>query len=170
MSTQKIEKLIISKTHGTFAVLIDEQDISLFNSGKWCLSKYSNKNGIDYWYLANCNGLFHRQIFNIKDRKFLVDHIDHNTLNNVRSNLRIVTKSQNQANQIRINEKPGFVKSSIYKGVQKSTPNSFRVRIRVDSKEIYLGSFKCEIEAAKAYNEAARNHFGEYALLNEVPK
>jgi len=45
----------------------------------------------------------------------------------------------------------------------------WRARIRVNGKRIYLGSFKNEIDAAKAYDDAAQKHHAEYASLNFPP-
>lgn len=94
-----------------------------------------------------------------------IDHIDRNPLNNQRSNLRIVTRSQNQMNKGKQKGKW----SSIFKGVGwVKRKNRWSSRICFNGKSIYLGSFKNEIDAAKAYNDRAKKLFGKYAYLNEV--
>lgn len=87
----------------------------------------------------------------------VVDHIDGNTLNNTRANLRICTQSENMRNQRRTG----------VKGVCKM-PNSSRwyARIFIDGKRKHLGCFATQAEAAQAYDAAAIAAFGEYARPN----
>jgi hypothetical protein len=87
------------------------------------------------------------------------DHVDRDKLNNQLSNLRICTRQQNCCNS---GSRKG---SSKYKGVTRHH-NKWQARIRVFNKCISLGHFKIEEEAAKAYNKAAKLHFGEFAYLN----
>ncbi len=95
-----------------------------------------------------------------------VDHINHNQFDNTNENLRIATKSQNNANRRKKSNT-----SSKYKGVSwKAYRDYWEVCIKVKGQYIYLGHFKDEIEAAKAYNVAALKYFGEFALLNVIPE
>lgn len=93
-----------------------------------------------------------------------IDHIDGNKLNNHISNLRAANQSENIANsRSRKNS------TSKYKGVSKTRSGSnWIARIAKDGKQIWLGSFLNEKEAAKAYNEAAIKYFGEFAYLNKI--
>jgi hypothetical protein len=95
-----------------------------------------------------------------------VDHHDGNGLNNCRKNLRPCSGSTNAQNQ-KPQSRSG--KHSRFKGVTKNPlkPSCWVARIRVHGKLIYLGSFQGEIEAAKAYNLAAKKHFNDFARLNE---
>jgi hypothetical protein len=100
-----------------------------------------------------------------------VDHIDGDRRNNHYSNLRWVTKNQNQYNTRKMKEgKAGRKCSSKYKGVsicQKSL--KWRARIAPKNrKEVALGRFDTEEEAALAYNKAALMFFGEHACVNEI--
>ena len=88
-----------------------------------------------------------------------VDHINHNTLDNRRCNLRLATHGQNMANS-----RPN--KGRKYKGVWQIMGKYWVAFIGKNKKQIYLGSFSTPKLAAKAYDEAARKKFGEYACLN----
>lgn len=85
-----------------------------------------------------------------------VDHIDGNPLNNLRSNLRLATASQNQANRPTSN-------TTGYRGVYKSN-SSYKALISVDGKDIYLGTFPAASLAAQAYENAAKKYFGQFAF------
>lgn len=96
--------------------------------------------------------------------KSCCDHIDRNGVNNRRDNLRLATSSQNGANRFRKN-KSGFRGVYWYPRYSK-----WSTQIRVEGKLHNLGYFTDKIEAAKAYNKAAEEHFGEFAWLNPIPE
>lgn len=92
---------------------------------------------------------------------FQVDHIDGNRKNNNKSNLRICTGHQNVWNR---KKQKG---SSKYKGVSWHGWNkTWMAGIRHNNKKIFLGYFKIEEEAARAYDEKAVELFGEFARTN----
>jgi hypothetical protein len=93
----------------------------------------------------------------------IIDHIDGDGLNNAKSNLRFVTSQQNAMNRRAWKNKRG----SRFKGVHRDGKR-FRAIITVNRKNIGLGSFKTEEEAAEAYNKAASEMFGEFACLNII--
>lgn len=104
----------------------------------------------------------------------MVDHIDGNGLNNLRSNLRFATMSQNIANsKVRKDNTTGykgvswFVGSKHPNGVWKSKP-SWTARIGINGKRITVGYFATKEEAARAYNKAAIKYHGEFAKLNII--
>jgi hypothetical protein len=89
-----------------------------------------------------------------------VDHIDNNKLNNTRSNLRLCTGSQNQANRrLHRNSSTGF------KGVTRRG-NRWHARIEVHGKSIHLGYHDDAFQASLIYDHAARRYFGDFARLN----
>lgn len=92
---------------------------------------------------------------------FEVDHKDRNELNCQRGNLRWATKSQNAANS---KKRPG---TSRYKGVSWSRARHRWVAfIKINYQNIYLGGFAEEVDAARAYDKAARQYFGDFANPN----
>ena len=92
------------------------------------------------------------------------DHIDGNSLNNCRSNLRLATYAENNRNtRVRRDNTSG------YKGVSWAADRGKWVAvICVDKCQRWLGAFDDPAEAAIAYNEAALRYHGEFARLNEV--
>jgi hypothetical protein len=94
-----------------------------------------------------------------------VDHRNGNGLDNRRSNLRVATRAQNMQNS-----HSQVSTSSRYKGVSwRKDIRKWDVRIVVHGRQIFLGHFRDELDAALAYDGAARVHFGEFARLN-IPK
>jgi len=89
-----------------------------------------------------------------------VDHRDHNGLNNQRSNLRVATSAQNNANQRRRSDN-----STGYKGVSLDR-GRYRAYINLDGQFIHLGTYDDSRQAARAYDKAARELFGEFAYPN----
>ena len=105
----------------------------------------------------------HRFLIDCPDDKD-VDHINGDTLDNRLCNLRVCTRGQNNMNRVK---KPNC--SSIYKGVSwQKKIKRWVAKISINNKTVYIGTYTDEKEAARAYNKAAKKHFGEFARLNEV--
>ena len=154
----------IPLSQGKFA-LIDDEDYERVNQYKWCI----NSNGYAVTSYRDSNGKWkamkmHRFILNLNKGDSLVDHRDTIRINNQKYNLRIASFVENLRNQkINKNNKSGF------KGVRLHKPsNLYIAQIGINGKQKHIGYFKCPVEAAKAYNEAAIKYFGEFARLNEI--
>lgn len=90
------------------------------------------------------------------------DHKDHDGLNNQRWNLRDCNQHGNQAN-----ERKGAGCSSRFKGVTwNKQARKWQAQIKVHGRNRYLGLHVIEEDAARAYDTAAREAFGEFAWLN----
>lgn len=108
----------------------------------------------------------HRLIMKVTDSKILVDHINHEGLDNQKLNLRLASHSQNMANRkSKENSTSKFLGVHLIKKI-----NKFEARIKINKISNLLGSFPNtedgEIAAAKTYDEAARKQHGEFANLN----
>lgn len=164
--------LALPLTQNQFAIIdLEDADLASFD---W-YAQYSPI--IDGYYAGRSLGgrgnrkrvQMHRQILervlNIElNRRDRVDHINHNTLDNRRCNLRLATPAQNGQNmRLAKNNTSG------YKGVfwDRAT-NKWRAKIHFNGKCLCLGTYQETIDAAKAYNKAAVEYFGEFAFLNDV--
>lgn len=109
--------------------------------------------------------LLHRQLLQ-PPTGVEVDHRNHNKLDNRRANLRLSTTQENARNKLPLENKL----YSAYKGVcyQRRNRRKWVAGICVNYKQIHLGSFATEREAALAYNAAALERFGEFALINAL--
>jgi len=108
-------------------------------------------------------GLIHRKI--IKPVEGMeVDHIDGDTLNCRKYNLRVCSHAENSCNRkIPKNSSTGVKGVTFIKHI-----NKYQARIRIGKKEIVIGYFKKLINAAKAYNKAALEYHGEFSRLNDL--
>lgn len=145
--------------------LVDDEDYGkLIAMGHWYGLKC--RNDTIYAYHSPFAGLsyaMHNLIIEAPDG-FELDHIDRNGLNNLRSNLRIATASQNQANKALSRRN-----TSGFRGVYwHNAAQKWMAQITVNNKFKYLGLHKEPEQAALAYNKAAKEAFGEFAQLNPV--
>lgn len=155
----------IPLTQGKFAI-VDDEDYERLSVHKWHLQKC----GRTYYAMRRVRVpgkkspiaiCMHREILGVLPGLF-VDHIDGDGLNNQKSNLRICTHRCNTANQRKSKNK-----SSIFKGVtwHKAT-KKWASQIKKDYHLFHLGLFNNEVEAAKAYDEKAKELFGDFAKTN----
>lgn len=91
----------------------------------------------------------------------VVDHINGDTLNNKRANLRICTAAQNALNRMAHGE------ASKFRGVTWGPrQKKWRAAIQKDRKQYHIGYFKDEVDAARAWDARAKMLHGEFARLN----
>jgi hypothetical protein len=152
----------IHMIHG-FTALVDDEDYEELSKHRWyCNDEYAirrRKNGES----GNTRNIKMHIAIMGKVEGLEIDHINGNKLDNQKSNLRHVTRSQNLCNM-----KPRGG-SSRYKGVcWDSGTKKWRVQINDVGKVKYVGVYANESDAATAYNVAAEQLFGEYARLNVV--
>jgi hypothetical protein len=147
----------------TNPLIIDIDDLDIWNSCKWYYNKRDKRmfssNGVQTSSLERC---ILSKI--TSDRYETVDHINCNSMDNRKINLRGCTYAQNLMNRTkRINC------SSKYKGVYyRKDRQKFSAEIKVNFKKLALGCYNTQEEAALAYNLAAKRLFGEYAKLNNI--
>lgn len=148
----------IPLTQGKFA-LVDDEDFEFLMQWKWHFERgYSCNKSEKKIYMHN--------LINKTPTKMQTDHIDGNKLNNTKENLRTCSASQNSMNSKKI-----ILKTSKYKGVYFfKRDKNWAAKIMLDRKSIFLGHFSLEIDAAKAYNDAAIKYFGKFARLNDLRK
>lgn len=140
--------------------IVDDDDFDRFGQFKWC-SSYSKHTKSFYAVrgLGNQKMLcLHREIMNCP-KGLVVDHIDHNTLNNQKKDLRICTTGQNNCNRSGATKASG----SGIRGIRWFARTSkWTSQIQVNGKYIHLGYFKEKDSAIKAYADANKKHFGEF--------
>lgn len=159
----------IKLTQGKFAI-VDDENFGRLNQWKWCAcwdsktksfyAKRAHKGENGKWSSMSIA----RQILGLKHGdKRQADHIDHDTLNNQISNIRIATNQQNHFGR----RKTTLPRSSKYKGVCFDKINKkWRVYIMCNGKQRTLGRYLCEKKAAIVYDMKAKELFGEFAYTN----
>lgn len=146
---------IIPLTQGKVA-LVDDDDYERLSQYCWCnANKYAirregpRNNRVTVW--------MHKDVLQTNET---VDHIDNDTYNNQKSNLRIVDKSKNSMNRgLQSNNTTGFKGVSVSKG-------KFQAYIKFMGRKINLGTFDNPVQAALIYDAMARQLFGEFAQTN----
>jgi hypothetical protein len=152
-----MKKVLLTK--GKIA-LIDDEDWEVVSQHKWC-AQHAGKGYFYAYSRSGSKGLkMHRFIMDAKPGEE-VDHINGDTLDNRRKNLRICSRKNNQQNRYKA------WGTSQYKGVSWYKRHSKWVaKIHQEGKPTHLGYFDSEIEAAQAYDTKAKELFGEFANIN----
>lgn len=149
--------------------LIDDEDLEAVSRLKWYAAKLSN----DQFYAISSDGSFiylHHYVLRINNiiipKGMEVDHINRNTLDDHKNNLRIATRSiQRQNSRKAIGMTSRFVGVS-FNG-RKEGYKRWRAQTRFNGNHIHIGDFKTQEEAALAYDEKAIELWGELARTNK---
>ena len=158
-----VARIILYDVNGeeSGATIIDSDDVGKICNYRWYLQQTG-------YVVSNIHGkltLLHRFIMNYTDNK-TVDHINHNTLDNRKCNLRVCNKSQNAQNsKIPINNTSGI------KGVSRNKKNKYkcwRAYITINQNRIELGNFYTIEEAIATRKEAEKKYFGEFVYKGDV--
>jgi len=141
---------------------VSDEDFEWLSAYKWCLI-----GPIKRPYAGSRIGgkivYMHRLILTAKDGD-VVDHIDHDTLCNTRDNIRLSDKRGNARNS-----KKMLNCTSVWKGVYwEKRRDVWAANIKDGNKKIYLVQYINECDAARAYNQKAKELFGDFACLNQV--
>lgn len=140
-----------------FTVLLHDEDVPLLNGRTWGIQ--INPNGRIYVRSTRPRPqVYLHRLLTAAQPGMDVDHANANALDNRRVNLRVATRTQNNANNRRRNP-------SGFRGV---TPRGERwiARVMTGGRPMHLGVYDSLHEAARAYDAAARELFGEFARLN----
>lgn len=136
--------------------LVDKEDYPYLKDYHWSMSQ----TGYIHKLVRGKIVFMHKAIlWSPKGRNFQIDHINRNKLDNRRSNLRNVTSQQNSFNRGPRNK---------YRGVSPRPLNRWRAILIKDGVYVYDKYFDTEMEAVKAWNEKALEHFGKYAYQNPI--
>lgn len=140
--------------------MVDDEDYEFINQWRWVKNNFDYaQRGVKRPDGGGTTLIMHRVIMGAKKGEF-VDHIDGNPFNNQKSNLRLCTHGQNTKNK-----KRGKNNTSGFKGVT-AHKSKWRAMITMEGKTIHLGLFDTAEEAATAYDDVAKQLYGEYANTN----
>jgi hypothetical protein len=142
--------------------LCDEQDFAFLSRFKWSI--HPLRNSCLATTIVGGQTFSMHQLVLLLDKTCRVNHRDRNLLNNCRSNLRPTTETLFAAARMKAT---GRVYSSQYKGVSwKRKERNWTATIKVGKRNTNLGTFTSEEAAARAYDAAAREAWGDFAFQN----
>ncbi len=159
----KIVEILCKKEK--YNIILDDEDYEKLKSCKFVIRKSTTTCDLIYCdiIIDKKQKSLHRYIMNVTDSKVVIDHINHNGLDNRRENLRVCSNAENSRNS----RKQSNPASSIYKGVHLNiNTQKYESNIKFNYRKISLGCYDTELDAAKAYDAAAKLLFKEFACLN----
>lgn len=142
-------------------VKVDNSDFEYLNQFIWYIRGLNYAGRVEWKNNISKTILMHREIMKAKPGE-LLDHVNKDTLDNRKKNLRFCSRSTNAMN-CKIHKH----NTSGYKGVSKFN-NKWRAYIVKNNKQIYIGLFESKEKAAKAYNKKAKELFKEFASINKI--
>jgi len=143
--------------------IVDDMDADRLRGYKWCAGKSRKRiYAMATVYRPQKKTVYMHCLLMEKPKGTFIDHANGNGLDNRRENLRIATRSQNQANRgVPRNNTSGL------KGVYwQESHRGWKAAIYVNRKRIHAGLFKDKNDAGRAYDALAIEHYGEFAYLN----
>jgi hypothetical protein len=159
---------LIPLTQG-FSTMVDDEYYEELNKHKWYAHRHNNafyaqrnqKRG-EYSHRRSRKTIFmHHAIMGDKKIGIDIDHINHNTLDNRKENLRLCTHAENRRNSMSV------IGTSRYKGVcWHKKKRVWLAQISYNNRTEFLGHYSIEIDAARAYDNKAKELFGEFANIN----
>ncbi len=149
--------------------LVDDADYPFISQYRWYAKRYgsakiyavrktSRKEHPEH---KQCMRSLHRELMRLQLWEGLVDHINGNTLDNRRENLRLASISENNQNARKRKDN-----TSGYKGVTLYRSGRWHAQIWYCGRNTSLGTYDDKEEAARAYDKAAKELFGKFAYLN----
>ncbi len=151
----------IKLTRGRYA-MVDPEDYPRLSKYKWHCSKGRNQYAKRAVYRGRKKiEIFMHRVICHASKDMVVDHINRNTLDNRKANLRPATQQQNAWNRTSTSSKSRFIGLRRQQKTQK-----WQVRLTVNGKRLSIGHYSDEIDAARAYDKAARKYRGQFAVLN----
>lgn len=172
-ANRRVLRHVVVQPHGPYRIIpltkgqnaiVDAENFEWLSQWNWYANWKESTHSFHAVRLRDGGGgllSMHRAILNCAPDEE-ADHWNHDTLDNRRANLRKCTHLQNQHNLWM-----GATNTSGYKGISwDKSRNLWKSEIRADGKRLHLGRFATKEEAARAYDTAARELHGEFALLN----
>jgi hypothetical protein len=153
------------------STLIDETDLPFFEAFRWQVTGTLTRPYASRYIYTEENGkkikrvrTLHRDLMGLDSGyKIVVDHINRNTLDNRRCNLRVCSQSQNNVNRGRFSARS----TSAYRGVfWRKDCSKWGASVKFQGVAYFAGVFESEEAAARAYDELALAKHGEFAVLN----
>jgi len=155
------QAIIVTKKN--VEIIVDDDDYYKLAAFEWSITPL----GYAYARMNSKAIRMHRFIMDVHDKPNVlnVDHINHNILDNRKSNLREADNLLNSHNRISTGSESGYV------GVRQArTSNKFEARVVYNHKTILLGTYESAELASLARDEKCKELFGADARLNNAPK